>query len=69
MAGEAVCMEDVLASFFYGVEKIDICPTYAAGEALPISGLCGGIGRRDGFKIRFLRKCRFESGQRYHMRG
>ena len=27
---------------------------------------CGGIGRRDGFKIRFLRKCWFESSHRYH---
>ncbi len=29
-------------------------------------GPCGGIGRRDGFKIRFLRKCQFESGQGHH---
>ena len=26
----------------------------------------GGIGRRDGFKIRFPRECRFESDPRYH---
>ena len=26
----------------------------------------GGIGRRDGFKIRFLTECRFKSGFGYH---
>ena len=30
---------------------------------------CGGIGRRDGFKIRCLRTCLFESGQGHHLYG
>jgi hypothetical protein len=32
-----------------------------------ITGLCGGIGRRDRLKICYLRMFRFDSGQRHHV--
>jgi hypothetical protein len=32
-----------------------------------LRGRGGGIGRRAGFKIRFLRKCEFDSRPRHHI--
>jgi hypothetical protein len=48
-----------------------LLPNFAAGIPLsPLSKGCpgGGIGRRGGFKIRFLRKWGFESPPGYHLK-
>lgn len=38
---------------------------FAKIQRAVLAGLCGGIGRRAGLKIQFLRKCRFDPDRRH----